>query len=165
MCFNSSKSTHGQLMTWLNTRNEDKLEQRWLSEHTPHGTPPSPRWQCTATRCMQQTRPFRRCRGVMGTPKPVLSLVTLTFDLDIQARPNEEATRLPCELGANPFSGSRDIWGTNKKQTRMWADAQRDGRHAEYRWRPLLNAAKFGWRPLLECRAVTLPRCETHWNL
>jgi len=27
----------------------------------------------------------------------------------------------------------------------MWANAQRDGRPAEYRW-----------RPLLECRAVTL---------
>ena len=38
----------------------------------------------------------------------------------------------------------------------MWANAQRDGRPAEYRWRPLFNAAKFGWRPLLECRAVTL---------
>ena len=33
------------------------------------------------------------------------------------------------------------------------------------RWRPLFNAAKFGWRPLLECRAVTLPRRETSWNL
>jgi len=29
--------------------------------------------------------------------------------------------------------------------------AQRDGRPAEYRWRPLFNAAKFGWRPVLEC--------------
>ena len=38
--------------------------------------------------------------------------------------------------------------------TRMWASAQRDGRPAEYRWRPLFNAAKFGSRPLLECRAV-----------
>jgi len=28
--------------------------------------------------------------------------------------------------------------------TRMWANAQRDGRAAEYRWRPLFNAAKFG---------------------
>jgi len=46
----------------------------------------------------------------------------------------------------------------------MWADAQRDGRPAEYRWRPLFNAAKFGWRPL-ECCAVTLPRRETRWNL
>jgi len=31
----------------------------------------------------------------------------------------------------------------------MWADAQRDGRPAEYRWRPLFNAVKFGWRPIL----------------
>jgi len=38
----------------------------------------------------------------------------------------------------------------------MWANAQRDGRAAEYRWRPVLNAAKFGSRPLLDCRAVTL---------
>jgi len=28
--------------------------------------------------------------------------------------------------------------------TRMWASAKRDGRPAEYRWRPLFNAAKFG---------------------
>jgi len=28
--------------------------------------------------------------------------------------------------------------------TRMWANAQRDGRPAECRWRPLFNAAKFG---------------------
>jgi len=28
--------------------------------------------------------------------------------------------------------------------TRMWANAQRDGRPAEYRWRSLFNAAKFG---------------------
>jgi len=47
----------------------------------------------------------------------------------------------------------------------MWADAQRDGHPAEYRWRPLINAAKFGWRPLLEHRAVTLPRRESRWNL
>jgi len=40
----------------------------------------------------------------------------------------------------------------------MWANAQRDGRRAEYRWRSLFNAAKFGWRPLLEYRAVMLPR-------
>jgi len=46
----------------------------------------------------------------------------------------------------------------------MWANAQRDGRPAEHRWRPLFNAAKFGWCSVLECRAVTLPRRETHWN-
>ena len=27
--------------------------------------------------------------------------------------------------------------------TRMWANAQPDGRPAEHRWRPLFNAAKF----------------------
>ena len=45
----------------------------------------------------------------------------------------------------------------------MWANAQRDGRPAEYRWRPVLNATKFGSRPLLDCRAVTLPvgECKT----
>ena len=52
----------------------------------------------------------------------------------------------------------------------MWADAQRDRRPAEYRWRPLQKfgnsipcnvheAAKFAVRltPAVECRAVTLP--------
>jgi len=29
-------------------------------------------------------------------------------------------------------------------KTRMWGNAQRDGRPAEYRWHPLFNAAKFG---------------------
>jgi len=33
------------------------------------------------------------------------------------------------------------------------------------RWRPQFNPAKFGWCPLLECRAITLPRRETRWNL
>jgi len=47
----------------------------------------------------------------------------------------------------------------------MWANAQRDGRPAKYRWRPLFNATKFGWRQLLEYRAVTLPRRKTRWNL
>ena len=54
---------------------------------------------------------------------------------------------------------------TDPSLTRIWANAQRDGRPAEYRWRPLFNAAKFGWCPLLECRAVMLPRCQTRWNL
>ena len=47
-------------------------------------------------------------------------------------------------------------------QTRMWANAKRDGCPAEYRWHIVFHAAKFGRRPLLECCAVTLPRRETH---
>jgi len=35
------------------------------------------------------------------------------------------------------------------KLTRMWANAQRDGRPAEYRWRPLFNAGfAAAWRCL-----------------
>ena len=34
--------------------------------------------------------------------------------------------------------------GKKKEETRMWNNAQRDGRSAEHRWRPLFNAAKFG---------------------
>jgi len=37
-----------------------------------------------------------------------------------------------------------NIQNTNTKITRMWANAQPDGRPAEHRWRPLFNAAKFG---------------------
>jgi len=47
----------------------------------------------------------------------------------------------------------------------MWANAQRDGHPAEYRWCPLFTAAKFGWRPLLQCQAVTLRRRDTRWNM
>jgi len=72
-------------------------------------------------------------------------------------------------VGQNSYSGT-SLPGTVNKRfsttlTRMWANAQRDGRSAEYRWRPVFNAAKFGWRRLLECRAVTLPRGETRRNL
>jgi len=31
-----------------------------------------------------------------------------------------------------------------EKKLEMWANAQRDGRPAEYRWRPLFDAAKLG---------------------
>jgi len=34
-------------------------------------------------------------------------------------------------------------WATVYFQLEIWANAQRDRRPAEYRWRPLFNAAKF----------------------
>ena len=40
------------------------------------------------------------------------------------------------------FNQVENDQGNNKLE--MWANAQRDGRPAEYRWRPLFNAAKFG---------------------
>jgi len=42
--------------------------------------------------------------------------------------------------------GKKEEEEEKKKQDeiRMWANAQRDGRPAEYRWRPMFNAAEFG---------------------
>ena len=48
----------------------------------------------------------------------------------------------------------------NDSDTRMWANAQRGGRPAEHRWRPLFNAAVW-LTPTTRCRVVTLPRRET----
>jgi len=69
-----------------------------------------------------------------------------------------------CRSMVDIQSAAAEIRRGKKRNLEMWANAQRDGRPAEYRWRPLFNAAKFGWRPLLKCRAVTLPRRETRWN-
>jgi len=38
----------------------------------------------------------------------------------------------------------------DNRKTRNVGNAQRDGRPAEHRWRPLFNAAEFGGRPLLD---------------
>ena len=48
-----------------------------------------------------------------------------------------------CASMADIQSATAEIGRGRKDRTRMWADAQRDGRPAEYRWRPLFNAAKF----------------------
>jgi len=47
-------------------------------------------------------------------------------------------TRLPAVLQIFSKSNSLQI------KLEMWANAQSDGRPAEYRWRPLFNAANFG---------------------
>ena len=49
------------------------------------------------------------------------------------------------EAGFNPVDKfSQHCLHVNDQELEMWANAQRDGRPAEYRWRPLFNAAKFG---------------------
>jgi len=52
----------------------------------------------------------------------------------------------------------------SKMNLEMCANAQRDGRPAKHRWRPLFNAAKFAWCSLLDCRAVMLPRRGSRWK-
>jgi len=62
------------------------------------------------------------------------------------------------DKSSGKYTYSVPVQETRKKEElEMCANAQCDGRPAEYRWRPLFNAAKFNLRPLLECRAVTLP--------
>jgi len=51
-----------------------------------------------------------------------ISVVTLTFNLHLQTRLNEGPNMsslliLPCEFGANPFSGFRDISYMHKQKT------------------------------------------------
>ena len=41
-------------------------------------------------------------------------------------------------------SPTAEIRQGKKIELEMWANAQRNHRHAEYKWRPLFNAAKFG---------------------
>jgi len=52
--------------------------------------------------------------------------------------------KLNITLQKHAFTGQKKCTTTQNKQLEMRANAQRDGRPAEYRWRPLFNAAKFG---------------------
>jgi len=49
-----------------------------------------------------------------------------------------------CESMVDIQSATAEILDEEKERSRMWASVQHDGRPAEYRWRPLFNAAKFG---------------------
>jgi len=48
------------------------------------------------------------------------------------------------EQGIRPTRVPRPKAQPTQNRLEMWANIQRDGRPAEYRWRPLFNAAKFG---------------------
>jgi len=49
-----------------------------------------------------------------------------------------------CGSMAHMQSPTAEIRQGKKKETRMSANAQRDGHPVEHRWHPLFNAAKFG---------------------
>jgi len=57
-------------------------------------------------------------------------------------------------------------FGAKKLRTRIWAMPNVMAAPLNTaEWCPLFSAAKFGWCPLPEWHAVTLPRCESRWNL
>jgi len=91
----------------------------------------------TMLQCVtQQNRPLRHCRGggtgvmkVHNVLCPRLPwLLTLTFKL-VRTR---DQTRLPCEFGANPLSGSRDICFTNKQTDKKSQSALKTEPYAFY---------------------------------
>jgi len=74
----------------------------------------------------------------------------------------EGQTALPCQISSisvicknrqhcieSVVARATQVIVQYNNEIRVWANAQRDGRPAEYRWRPLFNSTKFGWRPLL----------------
>ena len=77
----------------------------------------------------------------------VLCYNTISYNTLFSWRPKADSSQLALLTPRNK----------KRNKTRMWANAQPDGRPAKQRWRPLFNAAKFGWRPLLDavrwCRA------------
>jgi len=67
----------------------------------------------------------------------------------IDARDRRVSCRCPPRRDScrqlNPIDNLYSPYNVAKEEKlEMWANAQRDGRPAEYRWRPLFNAAKFG---------------------
>ena len=54
-----------------------------------------------------------------------------------------------CRSMVDIQSAAAEIWRGKKIELEMWANTQRDGRPAEYRWRPLLNAAV--WQTPVPC--------------
>jgi len=120
------------LLLLLNKQKNNKLELRMFTKHKPHASRrqralPSPRHPPAAT---EWCRLLLAAYGARLTSYNALSMgwlssfslfvsgdldlwpLTLTFKI---FRASDQ-TRLPCEFGANPFSGSRDIWVTNKKR-------------------------------------------------
>ena len=63
--------------------------------------------------------------GVMGVHSAFLSLVTLTFDLDIQTHLSEGPNTSSLWIWRKSFSGFRDIWFTNK-QTKQVTDSAKN---------------------------------------
>ena len=110
-------------------------------------------WQDNRWHCHSASRPIVRPRTPTWLPSRILlthAYLSLSPSLDVYS-----------------LTSATSLQFRRKKifKLEMWANAQRGGRPAEYRWRHLFNAAKFGWRSLIKCRAVTLPRHDTRWNM
>jgi len=104
--------------------------------------------------------PFRKCGAVLlqwtrvvvrrkyaGKPNTQIKLVvtssaSVAVDLDASGIARIWCDRRGRGRGAQNYT--KTICTVYKIYIEMWANAHRDGRPAEYRWRRLFNAAKFG---------------------
>ena len=59
-------------------------------------------------------------------------------------QPSNQFNYRSFDVSITSFDAIRSIVCGIQTLLEMWANAQRDGRPAEYTWRPLFNAAKFG---------------------
>ena len=92
---------------------------------------------------------LRSCRAMIGAKLDDWNVV-----LSQQAKSRDQAEQVRCYADSELRQSFDDLRHefqvifvlllSCSLKTRMWANAQRDGRSAEYRWRPLFNAAKFG---------------------
>jgi len=88
-----------------------------------------------------------------------INLNTLTHDLTlVKDSENLQKAKPTTTVKCKNFSYAcayycAQLWSTTQHRTvvtRMWTNAQRDGRPAKHKWRPLFNAVKFGRRSLLD---------------
>ena len=84
----------------------------------------------------------RQRRQALFTYNAVPQIKTMHTDVSIELRfyIPFDTIQVILETRANLLTSTEK----NKIKTRMWANAQHNGRRAEYRRHPLLNAAKFG---------------------
>ena len=72
------------------------------------------------------------------------------YNRNLAALPPAGPEQSPWLWGQGAKLKAFSLCATKRETTRMWANAQPDGRPAEHNWRRLFNTAKFGWRPLLD---------------
>ena len=103
----------------------------------PYTSPCLPKFSTVVAPCQSMSQLVRWLYRLID----VISIMTHVIDGVMVNRPDE---RISSKKALTLLTRLRLVPRVNKRQTRMWANAQRDGRPAEYRWRPLFNAAKFG---------------------
>jgi len=85
------------------------------------------------------------CHSQLSFDAAVSDNITNACDVNIKTEQLQLILMSICRYGQTSVMYQKyRIYVENIENTRMWANAQPDGRPAEHRWRPQFNAAKFG---------------------